>query len=266
MLVFKDKTRTSGGGFASAPNGMHLSPEDLNRLCRMDAVLMIQSVGLSLDQPDICGRIYFPLYYYDLETQACLVDHLHTFHIISSGRFRRQLFWKLVSNFLYSGPNGTSNHKELPRMESASQPDQVHTNGSHGLKHEIGVNGEQSVEKQHLRTQSRDFAPLRIPAKLPPPFYPQHQTPTSDNSFTSTKPITMQQPNDQNQNNTPGGSNMRHSRPLDMVHFGGEVDSSNPSPAQTPGAGGLMYLPFPGFAPGTPPVPPKSIPRLSLTC
>jgi hypothetical protein len=132
-------------------------------------------------------------------------------------------------------------------MESAFQPNQVYTNRSHGLKHEIAVNGKQSVEKQHLRAQSRDSAPLKIPAKLPPPFYPQHQTPTLDNLLTSTKPCTMQQPLEQDQTNAPGGSNIRHSCSTDVV-LGDEANSLNASPAQAPSPRSLMYPPFPGSA------------------
>jgi hypothetical protein len=158
---------------------------------------------------------------------------------------------KTFSNFIHIVYNGTSNLKDTIQT---SQPDHVYTNGSHGLKHENAVSDENSAKKHHSRAQSRDFTPPKIPAKLPPPFYPQHQTPTSANS-TSTKPSKMYQTNEQENYDAPADIN--HPSSTDMVVPNGQADPSKPLPVEASSVGVLMYPPS---ASGTA----SSIPRTAI--
>lgn len=154
--------------------------------------------------------------------------------------------------------NGTTDNNRVTATKSAIKTDQVHLNGSHGLKHENGVNGNGSVKKERLRAQSQDFAPLKVPAKLPPPFYPQQSTHTSDFSYTSATPYKvveedfgiskegLREPLLQVQT----ASAIPQAAPIEVFMYGGEVTPAELANSQALAAGAAVYPPFPGYADG----------------
>lgn len=152
--------------------------------------------------------------------------------------------------------NGSTDNHGVLSTQSAFGTGQGHLNGSHGLKHENAINGNGIVGKEHLRAQSRNFVPLKVPAKLPPPFYPQQPTITADNPHASTSYMTekdISTTTEDLRGRLPQVQTdivMFHAAPTDIVTYGGEATPAESSITQTLPSGAAVYPPFPGYAGG----------------
>ncbi|KAE9973394.1 hypothetical protein EG327_009109 [Venturia inaequalis] len=164
--------------------------------------------------------------------------------------------------------NGSTDNHGVLSTQSAFGTGQGHLNGSHGLKHENAINGNGIVGKEHLRAQSRNFVPLKVPAKLPPPFYPQQPTITADNPHASTSYMTekdISTTTEDLRGRLPQVQTdivMFHAAPTDIVTYGGEATPAESSITQTLPSGAAVYPPFPGYAGG--PFPPPGLPHPAL--
>ncbi|TID24957.1 Eukaryotic translation initiation factor 3 subunit L [Venturia nashicola] len=165
---------------------------------------------------------------------------------------------------------GNTGYHQVSATGSAFKTDRGYVNGSHGLKHENAANGNGSVRTEHLGAQSRDFVPLKVPAKLPPPFYPQQPPATPDSSYTS-KPYTVVEEDPVLAKENLRGllpqvqtdSAVLYAAPIDVVADGGEVTLAESSNLQVLRAGAAAYPPFQGYA-GEPFPPPPGLPHPAL--
>lgn len=149
--------------------------------------------------------------------------------------------------------NGITNNHEV----SSTKMDHGYSNGSHGLNHERDVNGKENVGTEHFRAQSRDSVPLKVPAKLPPPFYPQQMIATSDNSYTSI-PYTVEEEDFASTKEGLRGllpqvqtdSAVLQAAPTDVLAYGGGATPAESSNVQVLHSVAPLYPPFPGYASG----------------
>ncbi|QDS75321.1 hypothetical protein FKW77_001740 [Venturia effusa] len=161
--------------------------------------------------------------------------------------------------------NGDTGSKEITngQEQKGAWNNGVHGNGSHALECENLVNVNGSLEKEHPKAQSRRFSALKVPAKLPPPFYPQTHAPAIHNSSAPTEPQSMA---DQEfgvtdadhrdllpQTQVDGA--VLHATPMGPVMYGGEVMTADSSTDQASRPGATVYPPFPGYADGQLPLP-----------